>query len=461
MIARGSLTLRLAAVNVALLAMVLMVVTAIEYHVARKQIDLTFDERLVSAGSMLRSLMDEELDAMPRGSRGMGALISDEDRKALTSEFGRHLAFNVWYEGRLSEQGRGISFDPPSADGFRGEDVNGERWRIYSTIDPAAGVAISVAEPVRERQEVIWRAVRDMVVPGLLLLPGMLIAMWAVAVHAMSRIRQFADQLARRSPDDLSLIGEAGWPAELLPLVAGTNGLLTRLGAAFDMERRVVDLAAHQLRTPLASMRIQVQSARRASDRNELDRILARLEATLLQGSGLTDRLLALARLEAHAPETQSGDLRPELERAVLEVLPIAEAKGQSINVDAVTTAPVALDAASCRLVCSCLLENAVKYSPGHSVITVGLSNDAGTIELTIADQGPGIPEAERDRVLERFSRGHTATGTAGSGLGLSIATAGARRAGGWLRLETAMGGTGLMVRLVFPQAASHETLAA
>jgi two-component system OmpR family sensor kinase len=235
------------------------------------------------------------------------------------------------------------------------------------------------------------------------------------------------------------------------------NGLLQRLGQAFEVQQRFVADAAHELRSPLAALKLQVQGLRRASDAETRERALQRLDAGIDRATRLVGQLMELARQQARQAEGAPAaplDLVALARTVIGEAVADARVRSQELGLSGLGTAMVTGHADALRLLLRNLIENAIKYAPAGGRIEVGVlaGEAAGRVALVVEDSGPGIPEAERTRVLDRFYRLPDAPST-GSGLGLAIAQSVAQMHGGALRLDASPTLGGLRVRLELPAA--------
>jgi len=230
------------------------------------------------------------------------------------------------------------------------------------------------------------------------------------------------------------------------------------LGAALAAQRHFVGDAAHELRSPLTALKLQVQLLRRAPDDATRDEAAQALNAGVDRATRLVEQLLALARSEA-APAGEPGPSQPLAElvrQAMAEVGPLAASRGTTLELDVAPEAE-ALPArgADVSVLARNLIDNAVRYSPdgGHVSVWLGLEEDGSTL-LRVDDDGPGVPEADREAVFDRFVRRENAAGQTGSGLGLAIVRQVALRQGAQVSLGDSPAG-GLRVRVTWPPAAA------
>lgn len=340
-----------------------------------------------------------------------------------------------------------------SKEGLSRPVVDGEEWIVYSSVRPA-GVA-QAAQRVSQRKEMAGESAGKVLPP----LIALVVVVGALLVFALRRGLQSLDaaaaDIARRSAGSLDAIATDDAPTEIVPLVDSINGLMQRLGAALQAQRRFLADAAHELRTPITALRLQLQGLQRARDEAERQRGLLELEAGIDRSQRLVLQLLQVARTEPDGEATRAEPLDlAALVRAQVATLSIkAEHAGIDLGADAPRPVPVLGDAAQLSVLVENLVENALRYTPAGGVVDVSAAVEAGQAVLRVVDNGPGIPESERERAFERFRRGDDAQRQApgGSGLGLSIVQAIARRHRATVELLTAVSGQGLEVRVSLP----------
>jgi two-component system sensor histidine kinase TctE len=252
-----------------------------------------------------------------------------------------------------------------------------------------------------------------------------------------------------------------GLDPELRRVAFAFNDLMSRLDSAMQQQRQLLSRASHALRTPVATIRTRAEvSLRREREAPAYREALAEIEAAARDASGLISQLLTLARLdEAREPlameEVAIATVAGEVARLLA---PRAEEAGISLELDVGEAQVVTANRAALRELLEALLDNAVRYTPRGGRAGIAADADDGRRRLRVWDTGPGIPEAERPRMLERFSRGTagTASGQPGSGLGLSVVKAIADAHGAAMSLGERPGG-GLEVAVVFPAAAAQR----
>ena len=246
-------------------------------------------------------------------------------------------------------------------------------------------------------------------------------------------------------------------PDELRPLVEAFNELLARLQTLLSSQQRFVADAAHQLRTPIAGLRTQTELARRQTSPADVEAALAQLQTAADRTTHLVNQLLSLARAEPSADNAQplqKVDVAVLAREVTTERVPRALAKNIDLGFESGDALPpIAGDNFLLREMLGNLVDNAINYTQPGGHITVRVTCDPGTLTLCVEDDGPGIPEAEREAVLERFHR-VLGTGVEGAGLGLSIAREIVLRHGGTIRLLSGQDNHGTLAKVTLPRAA-------
>jgi two-component system OmpR family sensor kinase len=407
------------------------------YRVARNQLDDVFDYHL---RQIAYSLSDRTLAAgTPRPSVP-----------------GMDFAIQIWDpDGVRLYLSRPDAPLPPTAElGFSTVEGPAGRWRVYATV--VEGAVIQVGQPLSVREDLAVAAAIRTLLPLLALLPLMAVAIWTIVGRGLRPLARLARAAAARTPAALDPFPEGGVPEEALPLVRSLNGLLGRLAAALEAQRAFVADAAHELKTPLAALKLQLQLLERAEGGADRAAALADLAAGLDRETRLVQQLLTLARVdpEGNAPSARAEVGLAELTReAVAEQALLAEARGIDLGAAAVAEgARVLGEPAALRTLLGNLVDNAIRYTPpgGRVDLSAGDGEGKAGPYLEVSDTGPGVPASERTRVFDRFYRLPGANAP-GSGLGLAIVKAIADRHGARVTLGDGPGG-GLTVRVTFPR---------
>lgn len=341
---------------------------------------------------------------------------------------------------------------------FYDADYFGEPLRLGAYMRPlerslsssgAQHLVIQVAEGTLSREEftrsfVARAALRDGL--ALVLTAIAIAAMVALALRPVSRL---AEQVRSRKPTDLTPLEARGLPADIQPLVDAINQQLERTQELMRQQRVFFDDASHQLRTPLATLRTQVDYALRESDPARVRETLQALSRQIDHATRATNQLLTLARSDTAHLQRVEFDAVELVREVAMDLLPRARARAQDFGID-VPGEPVRVlgDRQLLREALANLADNAIRHTPEGGVVTLGLAADRLGCCITVVDTGPGVPEAELARLGQRFVRGRHSTG---SGLGLAIARGIIERHGGALRIERCSPGPGLRVALWWP----------
>jgi two-component system OmpR family sensor kinase len=332
--------------------------------------------------------------------------------------------------------------------GFSTIETAEGRWRVFSQI--VRGQLVEVAQPMAVRSRMALGAALKSVWPFVVILPVLGLALWWGIGRGLAPLDRLARGVAARSPGALDPLPMSGVPVEVQPLVQSVNDLLERLRLALDAQRAFVADAAHELRTPIAALKLQAQLLARTPDEAGRQAAAADLEAGVTRTARVVQQLLTLARVEPGAAEEPFGsvDLEELARSVVTDHAQVAIARGLDLGIEETRSVEIRGQKDALRTLLANLLENAIRYTPAGGRINVrtGVTGDRAWIE--VADTGPGIPMEERARVFDRFYRG-AGTGETGSGLGLAIVKAIADRNRAEVRLDDTPGG-GLTVRVSF-----------
>jgi two-component system OmpR family sensor kinase len=338
-----------------------------------------------------------------------------------------------------------------SGRGLRSISFNGKGWRVFS--EGNANRFIQISQPHAVRNELAAGMALRTLTPFMILIPILALLIWLVVGRGLAPIHLLAHEVSQRSPDALDPLPDHAYPPELQPILRELNTLLDRLARAFATQRAFVADAAHELRTPLAALKLQLQLVEREQDRTEVEAGFRKLHERLNRATHLVQQLLTLARHEHHAtrPQHKPIDLHELAISTVSDHAPQAENKGVDLGVVPFQdgAAPRIMgDESSLRIMLGNLVDNATRYTQvnGRVDVSVDLAEDGSPL-LRVADNGPGIPVEDRGRVFDRFYR-REGTGQSGSGLGLFIARTIADQHGASIALsQTAEHGLTVTVR--------------
>lgn len=346
----------------------------------------------------------------------------------------------------------------PLDEGFADVERAGVRWRVFALPDPAHGLSVQVAERHDLRDALAGSVANHLLHPLAIALPVLAGLVWLSVGWGLAPLRAFAREVAGRDPDAAHPVASDGAPEELRPVARALDGLFARIGALLEKERRFTADAAHELRTPLAAIKTHAQVALAEPGETGRQAAIARVVEGADRATRLVEQLLLLARLDPQAALPAAPVRLDEAARdCVAGLAPWAAGKGVDLGLigDTAAEATVMGDAALLGVLARNLTDNAVRYTPPGGRVDVAVAAAEGRVLLRVADDGPGIPEAERGRVLDRFYR-VPGSGEAGSGLGLSIVARIAALHHATFTLGKGIGGRGLSVTVAFPKAAAQ-----
>jgi two-component system, OmpR family, sensor histidine kinase TctE len=343
-------------------------------------------------------------------------------------------------------------------------DYLGREMRIVALrvpVQPGSGkgaVLIQVGERVTLRTESARQLLLRIVLPQALLILLAMFAVWYGVGRGLAPLSQLQREIEHRSHRDLSPLPESTVPREVQPLIHAMNGLLGRLGASIAAQQRFITDAAHQLRTPIAGLKTQTELALRQTHETEAKAAFKQLHSATEQMTRLINQLLSLARAEPDAGRagvTEPINLGELAREATSDWVPRALARNIDLGFEGQSgAARVEGDPFLLRELLNNLLDNAVRYTQPGGHITVRVSTPDSRIIVSVEDDGPGVPEAERERVFERFYR-VLGSGAEGCGLGLAIVREIAQRHRADVTLSAGNDGAGTLVRIVFSPVAA------
>ena len=362
---------------------------------------------------------------------------------------------------------------------FRNDSMHGAPVRVaysYVNLRPLAtrgeeprAALVQVAETLDKRAQLANEIIKGVILPQFIILPIVLALVWFALARGLSPLAQLQERIRARRPDDLSPIDSRQVPEEISPLVRSLNEMLGRLSHTIDMQKRFIADAAHQMKTPLAGMRMQSELALRQLDPDEIHRSLEQVAKSSESATRLVNQLLALARAEN---QPQAGVAFEPVDLAVLARAVVQDwvQASFSARIDLGFEQPedaveIVANPLMLRELLSNLIDNALRYTPAGGSVTVRVRRDGGQAVLEVEDTGPGIAPAERTRVFERFYR-ILGSGAPGSGLGLAIVREIAQQHGAEIDVfnnprSPLKKAPGCLFRLTFPPPELHHDDAA
>ena len=331
--------------------------------------------------------------------------------------------------------------------GFSNVKANGTTYRVFSI--QTSNQTVQIAQDLSVRRRMAGTLALRTVGPIALMAPVLMLVVWWVVSGSLAPVARVQRQVAARQADDLSPVSEADLPDEVRPLVQELNLLFSRVQTAFEAQQNFVADAAHELRTPLAALKLQILSLERADCNEARDVAIGRLTAGVERASRLVEQLLVLARQEAAEAKLEPVSLTELARRAVGDMAGAAQARGIDLGLERADEATVQGQGDALLILLRNLVDNAVKYTPAGGTVDVSVLGAGRGAQLVVEDSGPGIPPEERERVFHRFYR-VPGSEAQGSGMGLAIIRAIAERHNATLALDASERLGGLKVTVEF-----------
>jgi two-component system sensor histidine kinase QseC len=411
---------------------------------SREEINRIFDAQLAESAQVLLGTTRHEIhERIEHGEAEIQA----------SHEYEQKQAFQIWDEHDLLLRSSTAPTTPmTNKNGYSQAVINGQAWRVLTRWDNNHEFMIQIAEPMAGREWLARHVTLKMLMPSLAAVPVLALLIWFGIGAGLRPLTHLKHEVTQRAANQLEPLVMTDVPEEVAPLVKSLNDLFARLEEAFESERRFTADAAHELRTPLAALKIQAQVALRSTNAAERGAALENVLHGVDRATRLVEQLLTLARVD---PETatldyQQVDLHSLAAAVMADIEHLAHAKQIELRLDSDSACYVLGESTQLGLLLRNLLDNAIRYTPAGGDVSVTVRDDDG-VKLQVRDTGVGIPEAEREQVLKRFYR-ITGSGEEGSGLGLSIVRRIAELHGANLELRDNEAGSGLLVSVIWPK---------
>ena len=431
-----------------LLGVALAVISWMSYRDAQHEIEELFDAQLAQTARLLEGMVSRDMTPAARESlqQALSQAARERGETMPGHRYESKLAFQV-FDGnaevvlqsasaparlleRLVAAWRpglsGAAALPAGLSdalvGYHEVPVDAHRWRVFVLHDVADEFWVVVGEREDVRGELVDNIALRSLAPDLIGLPLLALLVWLAIGWSLEPLKQMARLIKTRNPDTLAPLVIAGLPQELEPMAAALNRLLQQLNTLLKREKRFLADAAHELRTPLAVLRIHAQNALDAPDPADRADALHQMVHGVDRATRLVTQLLTLARLEPNAAHLQLRelDLHTYVRNELAELIPLAFERGQELTLNAEETGNYHLqaDGTSLGVLLQNLVANAIQYTPEGGRIQVLLKETPDKVELHVQDSGPGVRETMRAKLFERFFREGVGSG---AGLGLSI----------------------------------------
>lgn len=409
-----------------------------------------------SYNAMVTEFMDQQMQQL-----GQSVAAQDElpaPRPQTAERVFRHGAYVIQVFDRDARQ-ISTTFDMASVAlqataGFHTVEQAGARWRVFVAPSAVAGRTVQILHSDAFRVHLAAGRAGAAIAPVLILIPLAMLVLWGVA-RAMSRaVQDIGGQAALQDEHSIRELPLDHVPQEIAPLVSSFNTLLGRLREAFGTQRRFMQDAAHELRTPIAAIGLQLENLRGDMNCDASRARFAQLEAGVRRAQRLVDQLLRLSRQQAEqqAEGPAAVELQAQLRESINTLIAVADQRCIDLGLEVAPGVPHAPLTVRCapadlRSLLDNLIENALRYTPEGGVVDVRLLQENGRYAVEVVDTGPGIPPELLPRVFDRFFR-VPGNNVPGSGLGLAIAQAAAQRCGLSLVLRNRTDRSGLVARI-------------
>jgi two-component system sensor histidine kinase QseC len=397
------------------------------YFDARREVDKLLDAQLSQSAHALLELSSHELYEQLAFNAGIKP--PGKGFKPQVHPYEQTVVFQIWsIGGNLAVRSPSAPETPlvEEENQFLDRLIGNERWRVFAISDPERRVQVQVGEHYAQRDALSNEVAARLLTPLFVSLPLIVIMIWVWIGRAMRPLNKVADEIRQREPENLHPVTTFGVPQEAKPMVDALNALLDRVHVAYDNIRLFTANAAHELRTPLAALKVHSQLALRADDEDERREAMQRVERGVDRATSLVEQLLTLTRLEPEAAATEKEDihLHDLAEELIAELAPVAIRKNIEVSLKDNHCCVVSANVGMLGILIRNLVENAIRYTPPGGKVDVSLERINDNVRLRVADTGPGIPEAERHKVFARFYRSSEHEGENkdnGTGLGLAI----------------------------------------
>jgi signal transduction histidine kinase len=364
--------------------------------------------------------------------------------------------FQIWRDDKMIR----YSAAAPQAtlaqhEGYSQNEIGDKKWRVFSAQKDHS--RIMVAQDLKVRNALVHGMILSSFWPMVFALPIIALILWWSVGFSLKPLLSITSAIQERSDRELSGIELNEVPTEMMPVVHSLNHLLDVVAQALDREKQFAENAAHELRTPLAGMKAQVEAALLSDDTRERTESLFAINQGIDRASRMVTQLLALARLE---PNDLQANFKPiDLTQLVSQVIAkfttSALAKEIDLGLDTHESVFISGEASYLEMMIGNMIDNAIRYSPSSSKVDVSIEKNTSHVQLNIEDQGPGIPAPERKKVFDRFVRlpGNMADG---SGIGLTVVKKIADLHQGTILLSNGANQNGLKISVIFPNPSAH-----
>lgn len=405
-------------------------------------------------GSMVAYFMDSQLRLFADSHAASSSIPVLKPLSAHDVVFKGDMVVQVWDRSHrlVTSSYPELALERQTAQGFSDVTIGDSRWRVYTVQSPDR--TVQSAQSLKFRRHLVKSQALQAGFPVALMIPLSGLFLWFGMRPALRRLELISQAAARQDEHRLTDLPAEHAPSEIRPLVLAVNTLLARLRNAFAAQKRFVQDAAHELRTPITAMSLQLENLKSRMPDAAAGEQLKQLEAGLARTKRLVEQLLRLARQESPRASDPPIEIQLDglLKSSIADFMALADRRSIDLGYAADIDATVHANEDELRSLIHNVLDNSLRYTPPGGIVDVTLHRDTGVVTVEIADNGPGIPSELLPRVFDRFFRIEGAE-TEGSGLGLAIAKNAATRNRIGLELSNRVDGSGLIARMRFETA--------
>ncbi|HED34290.1 MAG TPA: hypothetical protein ENJ08_08780 [Gammaproteobacteria bacterium] len=407
------------------------------YRVSVYEVEELFDAQLSRSARLMLGLVQTEVNLghMKEFSNSMqGSNLSLSKKQLIEQELYRQghfyelkLAYQVWDSyGNMLIRSSNAPLQPMSdlMEGYANQQFNQQSWRTFTLWDTGSQYQVITAEREDVRNDLVSKITVQMTWPFVLLVPVLGALVWFFVGRGLQPLESIAGEIGSRKHVYLEPLDFEQVPGEIQPLIDELNRLFGSLRYAFDRERRFTSDAAHELRTPLAALKVHMQLFDKSDNAEDKKAALEGVRQGVARASHLVEQLLGLARLDPQAIRVMQSieviDLHGLCVEMIADIYPLAREKQQNISLQGDTEVSIQGYRFPLESMLQNLLSNSVSYTPEGGEIMLELRQDDVSLDIRVHDSGPGISKAQREDVLQRFKK-VSANTRSGSGIGLSI----------------------------------------
>lgn len=400
------------------------------YWISKEELDELYDANLQQVASAIAAqhFAIQDVTHLYRNNQvGSGAKIEAEEE---------------FYVRVLAKDGAVLYVSHPEAKvplpaslGLSTQRFQTKQWRFF--VVKAKEETIQVAQSLRLRKNTIKETAYSLMASQLLFIPILVSLIFYAIRKALSPLSVLSNEIKKRDSADLNPFADDNVPAEVKPLVQSLNLFMDKVSTMVDVLKRFTSDAAHELRTPITALKLQLTVLEQSKSKSERESAIQNLKSGINRSEQLVSQLLTLARLEPdnQSRQVQSINMLELVKESFQELLPLAQEKSIDIGLTKDDHCEINAVQQEIKILINNILDNAIRYTPNGGKIDVSVFNQASHVVLEVKDSGPGIPQNDQERVFERFYRGENHH-VSGSGLGLAIVKEIATRHGATVELS-------------------------